>query len=152
MASMKADALRAVDARPDRVLSVRSGPLALTVDAGTIRWVRLGDRESCAGLRGVRDQSGARSAPPSPLRGRGLGDEFSVRFTAQHVRDDGIDFAWDGEISGNAAGTLTFDLDGMARARSAATGSASACSPSLPWGTRLDVETPWGTLQGRFPG
>ena len=154
MCPMAGEPLSTLAASPDHALDVRAGPLVLTVESGTIRWVRLGEREVVRGVyAAVRDPDWG-TVPPVFTRYEAAAsdDAFRLRFTAEHVGDDGIDFAWDGEIQGDDAGTVTFDLEGTAR-RAFACNRIGFCvlHPASLRGTRLDVESPWGTLRGRFP-
>jgi hypothetical protein len=85
-------------------------------EAGDLRYVRLGGIEILRRVYGaVRDQNWG--TPPGILsdlrveRGRG---SFEVRYRSTH-RQDPIDFVWDATIRGEAAGSIRFEMNGVAR-------------------------------------
>lgn len=106
-----------VDQPPAARRAVRAGPLSLVLEGGDLRDVRLGDRETLGRVYvAVRDPNWG-TIPPvySNVRLDSDDDHFAVEFDAQH-RAGAIDFAWHGTIRGGADGTITYTMDGMARA------------------------------------
>ncbi len=106
-----------MDARTDW-LPLRSGPLVLHFDPETaaLRGVRLGDREVVRAIYGaVRDRNWETVAPIlADLRVEAGTESFRLTFDAHCQRGD-VDFAWRGEVSGDAGGTLTYRMTGQAR-------------------------------------
>ena len=104
--------------RPPELLRVQAGPLTAWYSAGELRYVRWGEREIARRIYvAVRDRNWG-TAPPlvadEDLDVRA--DRFRLRFTVRHQQAD-IDFAWLGDISGEADGAITFAMQGQARAR-----------------------------------
>ncbi len=100
-------------------ISLRAGPLELEFerDRGWVRRVRLGRRELIRAIYGaVRDQHW--TTIPTVIRDLSLeqrpGESFELGFQAV-CRQGNIDFAWQGRITGTAAGELRFEFDGQAR-------------------------------------
>lgn len=96
---------------------LRAGPLSLVFDEGNLRWIRCGDREVLREIYvGVRDKDW--NTIPGRLRDLIITEEdpaggFRVTFQCRH--DQGpIGFVWDGEIRGDARGTVRFAMDGEA--------------------------------------
>lgn len=96
---------------------LRAGPLSLIYEAGNLRAVRLGAREILNRVYvAVRDHNWG-TVPPvlSNVQLEAGADSFRIGYDATH-RQGEIDFVWRGTISGDAQGTITFRMDGEARA------------------------------------
>ena len=100
---------------PSTGLSLRAGPLTVTLDRGELRWVRLGEREALRGIYGsVRGPGWVTVAPRlSGLRVDASDEAFTVSFDALHEHGP-LRFAWAGRIEGDREGTLRYVLDGRA--------------------------------------
>ncbi len=94
---------------------LRAGPLALTYEAGDLRYVRLGDREVIRRWYvAVRDRNwGTVPATRTNERFEVEGDSFRVTYDAEH-REQEVHFIWRATIAGAADGTVTFTMDGEA--------------------------------------
>jgi hypothetical protein len=95
---------------------LRAGPLALSYEDGELRYVRLGDREVVRRWHTtVRDHNWG-TVPPRVLSERWdvRDDAFRLELEAEN-RHGTIDFRWTGVITGDADGTVTFQMDGRAR-------------------------------------
>lgn len=97
-------------------LALRAGPFSLRFEAGDLRYIRLGDREVLRRVYvAVRDHNWGTIIPTlSDVQIERGDDHFQISFLAEH-REGAIDFAWRGTISGDAAGTIAFAMDGAAR-------------------------------------
>jgi hypothetical protein len=96
--------------------SLRAGPLTLEFDRGMLRWIRCGTREILRGIYvAVRDPQWA-TVPGSlaALAVESGPDRFRAHFRSSH-RAGPIHFDWDGVLEGDAAGTVRFAMDGLAR-------------------------------------
>ena len=98
-------------------IPLRAGPLAMSFepDSLLLRYVRLGSREILRGVYvAVRDHNwDTVPAVVSNLELVTRGDAFVLSFDARH--DDGhVLFAWRGELSGTADGTVRYLMDGRA--------------------------------------
>jgi hypothetical protein len=105
------------DQPPVAQRALRAGPLSLVLEGADLRDIRLGDRAALERVYvAVRDPNwGTVPAVYSNAR-LDVGDNrFAVEFDAAH-RDGAIDFAWHGAIRGDADGTITYTMDGVARA------------------------------------
>ena len=136
-------------------VDVVAGHFTATLEYGAIRWLTANGVELVRGVYGaVRDQ-GWGTVPPRLVRYDLERRErsFSLSFTAEVRReDDGIDFEWDGLVTGAEDGTIRFDFDGIVR-RSFPRARIGLCvlHPARLAGTAVEVQTPWGTMHGRFP-
>ncbi|MGN6359404.1 MAG: hypothetical protein ACTHNK_03360, partial [Thermomicrobiales bacterium] len=96
---------------------LQAGPLSLLWDDGGLRYIRLGEHEVIRRIYvAVRDP--AWNTIPATLANVQITHEaasFTVEFDAEH-RQGPVDFAWHGTIVGSADGTITFSMDGQARA------------------------------------
>jgi D-apionolactonase len=101
--------------QPSRTI-VHAGPLAMMFEAGDLRYIRLGDREVLRRVyMAVRDRNwGTPAARLSNLRKEIKDDSFRISYDAETVQNE-IDFAWQGTISGEADGTVTFRMQGESR-------------------------------------
>jgi len=136
---------------PRRLL--RAGPLSAVLEGGDLRYVRLGDEEIVRRVYGaVRDQDWGTVAPRyTRYQVEEDGRDFVVRFTAEHTAGE-IDFVWEGEFIGTAAGVITCSFEGEAR--------SSFLRNRIGWcvlhpmelaGLPATVETPEGEVAGAFP-
>src|SRR5262245_49863471 len=85
-----------------------AGPLSLEYETGDLRYIRLGNREIVRRWHvAVRDHNWG-TVPPR-LSGEKIevgSDQFRIDYHVENRQDD-IDFAWTGFISGMADGTIT---------------------------------------------
>jgi hypothetical protein len=98
-------------------IPLRAGPLTMVFEPDTLwlRYVRLGRREVLRAVYvAVRDHNWDTVAPlVTGLEVVTRGDAFVVSFDVRH--DDGVvAFAWRGELSGAADGTVRYAMDGRA--------------------------------------
>ncbi len=101
--------------------SLHAGPLTMVYDVdpafgGNLRYIRLGDREVLRRVYvAVRDEDwGTIPATLSNLQVEAGDDAFHITFDVTH-RQGEIDFFWQGVISGDAQGQLSFAMEGEAR-------------------------------------
>lgn len=96
---------------PPEQIQLRAGPLTMLYEVGMLRYIRLGATEVVRGIyAAVRDENWG--TVPGELRDVQMDvrdDSFKILFTSDH----GV-FVWDGEITGDANGTITFSFDGEA--------------------------------------
>lgn len=95
---------------------LRAGPLAVTLEQGELRSVRLGEREVINRIYvAVRDRNWD-TAPPviSALQVDAGADRFRVSFEVDCLLRE-IKFTWKGTITGDEAGTIGFSMTGIAR-------------------------------------
>lgn len=97
-------------------LELRAGPLSLVYEQGDLRYIRLGDREIVRRVYvAMRDRNwGTVPARLSNVRKEVLRDSFRVTFDVENKQGE-IDFFWQGTITGDPEGTITFAMDGEAR-------------------------------------
>jgi hypothetical protein len=108
--------LHGTEAPPRTRTPLRAGPLTLLLEAGDLRYVRLGDREV---LRQVYVAVRDRNWDTVPGR---IGDlrvergerSFRVTYDSEHRQGD-VDFFWRATITGSERGEITFSMDGEAR-------------------------------------
>src|SRR5687768_14979614 len=95
---------------------LRAGPLSLVFEAGDLRYIRLEGQEILRRVYvAVRDQNwGTIPMRLSNLAVEDASDSFRITYDAEHIQGD-IAFAWRGAITGDADGTITFNMDGKAR-------------------------------------
>lgn len=95
--------------------ALRAGPLALTLEGGDLRDIRLGDHEVLGRVYvAVRDPNwGTVPAAYANVRLERGNDHFAVDFDAAH-REGAIDFTWHGTIRGDADGTISYAMNGVA--------------------------------------
>jgi hypothetical protein len=100
---------------PNRT-ALRAGPLSLVFEAGDLRYIRLGDREVLRRVyMAVRDRKWGTPPPRlSNIRKEVKDESFRISYDAETVQSE-IDFVWQGTITGNATGTVTFTMQGEAR-------------------------------------
>jgi hypothetical protein len=103
------------DPLPER-RELRAGPLSLIYEAGDLRAIKLGDREILRRVYvAIRDHNWG-TAPPalSNVCIETGEDSFRITYDVEN-RDGDVDFFWQGTITGNEKGTITFAMDGVAR-------------------------------------
>lgn len=96
-------------------LALRAGPLALLYEAGDLRYIRLGNVEIIRRIYcAVRDHNWG-TIPPrlSNERVEANADSFKITYDAVHCQNN-IAFTWQGAITGEKDGTITFALRGQA--------------------------------------
>lgn len=100
---------------PERI-PLRAGPLSLFYEQGDLRYIRLGKVEVLRRVYvAVRDRNwGTVSPRPANLHMSLHTDSFYISFEVENVHAE-IDFAWKGEIIGEAQGKITFKMTGVAR-------------------------------------
>lgn len=132
---------------------LRAGPLAMFLESGAIRSIKLASREVVRGVyAAVRDRNWGTLAPHFLTHEVEQGEAaFQVRFTAEHKNAE-IDFVWHGIITGNSSGELIFTFDGQAR-RSFWKNRIGWCvlHPMELAGLPVEVETEHEVLHSRFP-
>jgi hypothetical protein len=102
------------DPLPERI-PLRAGPLTLFYEAGDLRYIKLGDREIIRRIyTAVRDRNWGTVAPVfSNFQIESGPDSFRITYDV-HNQQNEIDFAWCGEILGQADGSIRFTMDGTA--------------------------------------
>lgn len=105
-----------IEAPLPETTALRAGPLSLIFDNGDLRYIRLGQREIIRRIYfAVRDPNwGTAANQLSALNIEVNADSFSIRFQVDNHLGD-IDFGWQGVITGDSSGTITFSFDGAAR-------------------------------------
>jgi hypothetical protein len=99
----------------DQSIELCAGPLTMLFEPGGLRYVRLGQREVLRRVYvGVRDRNWGTIEPQlSNLKSEIQADSFRIEFDCKHQQGE-IDFRWRGEITGTAAGEISFTMDGEA--------------------------------------
>ncbi len=99
---------------PERV-PLRAGPLSLFWEGGDLRAIRLGEVEVLRRVYvAIRDRNWGTVAPVLSNVVMDVGaSAFRIQFDVEN-RQDEIHFAWRGEITGAADGTIRFSMDGVA--------------------------------------
>lgn len=105
-----------VDAPLPERTALRAGPLSLAFEEGDLRYIRLPGREILRRVYvAVRDRNWGTVTPRlSNLRQQIAADSFRITYDAENQQGE-IDFFWQGTITGDADGTITFRMDGRAR-------------------------------------
>jgi hypothetical protein len=137
---------------PERI-PLHAGPFTALLEAGTLRWIKLGAEEVVRGIYiAVRDRNWA-TIEPHLLRYEVDAQEssFRVELSAEHASPD-VDFAWQGTIIGTSEGVITFTFQGTAR-RSFLKNRIGFCvlHPTELAGQPVKVKTPSGAVNGIFP-
>jgi hypothetical protein len=138
---------------PER-LELRAGPLALWLEDGDLRCIRLGDVEIARRVYVAVRATNWDTAPGvrSSLSVDRRLDSFHVSYASQHRLRD-IAFVWLAEIEGTADGTITFSMRGAAEA-TFDYGRIGLCvlhPPATSAGRPFRAATPDGTVGGRLP-
>jgi hypothetical protein len=101
-----------------RPIELRAGPLTLSYEPHTafLRHIRLGDHEVVRAIyAAVRDQNWATISPRITLREQDVRpDSFRLAFDAVCQRG-GLDYFWQGTVTGDAKGRIQFSFDGVAK-------------------------------------
>jgi hypothetical protein len=100
---------------PQELRLLRAGPLECVLDGVDLRYVRCNGVEVVRRIyAAVRDRNwNTVPGVASAVEVDDGGDRFEVRFHVRHV-DGGLDFGWDGTITGAPEGRVAFALDGVA--------------------------------------
>ncbi len=100
-----------------RAIELRAGPLTMCFEPETafLRHLRLGDHEVLRAVyAAVRDQNWSTILPRITIRRQEIGkDTFAIEFTAE-CRRGGIDYVWEGAVTGAADGRVEFKFNGEA--------------------------------------
>ncbi len=101
---------------PERI-PLRAGPLALFYEQGDLRYIKLGDQEILRRIYvAIRDRNWGTILPKfSNIRMDIQANSFYITYEVENKRGE-IDFAWKGEITGDAQGKIVFSMRGQARA------------------------------------
>ena len=141
---------------PAEPVALRAGPLTMDFEpaGGMLRYIRLGDREVWRGVYvAVRDRDWGTVAPVlSNLSVEQDDGRFRVTFDVS-CREREIDYSWRGAIAGDARGTLTYTMDGVANA-TFLRNRIGFCllHPAEVAGRRCRAETTDGAIaEGAFP-
>ncbi|MCC6894856.1 MAG: hypothetical protein IT321_18700 [Anaerolineae bacterium] len=97
-------------------IALRAGPLSLIFDNGDLRYIRLGQREIIRRIYfAVRDPNwGTAANQLSNVVIESSADSFSITFQVDNRLGE-IDFGWQGKMTGDSSGIVTFRFDGEAR-------------------------------------
>ena len=103
------------DSLPEQI-PLRAGPLSLIYEQGDLRYIKLGDREVIRRVYvAIRDQNWGTVQPFfANVRMDITGDSFLISYDVENKLGE-VDFAWKANITGDAQGTITFRMDGIAR-------------------------------------
>ena len=98
------------------VIPLRAGPLSLAYENGDLRYIRLGTREVLRRVyAAVRDRNWGTVQPRlSNVKLNIQPDSFHITYDVE-CRQGDIDFFWQGAITGEADGAITFKMEGEAR-------------------------------------
>lgn len=129
----------------------------MVLDGGTVRWISAMGTETVRGIyAALRDP--VWGTVPAVIDHHDLQvsrEAFELRISATCERGgpSPIGFEWTGRISGDRAGTIRFDFDGVATVPFLAT-RVGLCvlHPLRLAGAPIVVTTSFGRLDGRFPG
>ena len=94
---------------------LRAGPLSMIFEAGDLRYIRFGDHEILRRVYvAVRDHNWDTILPQlSNVQIEHDSDAFRITYDVKNKGAD-VDFFWQGTITGDADGTITFSMDGEA--------------------------------------
>ena len=95
---------------------LRAGPLSMIFEAGDLRYIRFGDHEILRRVYvAIRDHNWDTILPQlSNVQIEGEEDAFRITYDVVNKSAD-VDFFWQGTITGDTNGTVTFSMDGEAR-------------------------------------
>ena len=95
---------------------LRAGPLSMIFESGDLRYIRFGDHEILRRIYvAVRDHNWDTILPQlSNIQIERDGDTFRVTYDVENKQSD-VDFFWQGTITGDVNGSVTFSMDGEAR-------------------------------------
>src|SRR4029453_4676204 len=139
---------------PPAMPVLRAGPVTVLLDGVDLRYMRIGRTELVRRVyAAVRDRNW--NTVPGTVSGLDVDardDSFDVRFRVRHTSHD-VDFSWDGAVSGDSSGRVTYSFDGHAE-RDLQYNRIGRCAPH-PWrepaGRPYRVRPPEGELRGEFP-
>jgi len=146
--------LHGSDAPIPELRTLRAGPVTMLLDGVDLRYVRVGRTEIVRRVyAAVRDRNwNTIPGAVSGLEVEEAEDGFEIRFTSRHTSDD-VDFSWQGTITADAAGRLSYALDGRFE-RGMQYNRIGLCVHH-PWretaGMRFQARTPEGEIDGIFP-
>jgi hypothetical protein len=102
------------EALPQQI-PLRAGPLSLIYENGDLRYIKLGERELVRRLYvAVRDRNWGTLTPHfSNIQMDIQSDAFHIHYDVENKQGD-IHFVWQGEISGDSQGAITFRMEGEA--------------------------------------
>ena len=94
---------------------LRAGPLSLIFEDGDLRYIRFGDKEIIRRVYvAIRDHNWDTILPKlSNLQADIADKKFKITYSVENKQDD-IHFSWQGTITGEEDGTVTFGMDGEA--------------------------------------
>ena len=94
---------------------LRAGPLSMIFEAGDLRYIRFGKHEILRRVYvAVRDHNWDTILPQlSNVQIEHDSDAFRITYDVKNKGAD-VDFFWQGTITGDADGTITFSMDGEA--------------------------------------
>lgn len=94
---------------------LQAGPLSLIFEDGSLRYIRLGEREILRRVYvAVRDHNWDTVVPViTDLRIVSDNESFHITYEAEHKLRE-VEFRWRGTIKGDAQGTVTFMMEGKA--------------------------------------
>ena len=100
--------------QPERI-PLRAGPLALFFEQGDLRYIKLGDQEILRRIYvAIRDRNWGTILPSfSNIHMDIQPDSFQINYAVKNRRGE-IDFAWEGEITGDPLGKIIFSMRGEA--------------------------------------
>ena len=146
--------LHGTDAPLTELRVLRAGPARVLLDGVDLRYVSIGRAELVRRIYvAVRDRNwNTVPGEVSDLEVNARDDSFDLRFSVRHRAHD-IDFSWQGAISGDSEGRITYSLDGVAE--SDLRYNRIGICVHHPWretaGAPFRARTPEGEIEGRFP-
>ena len=146
--------LHGTDAPFPELRVLRAGPARALLDGIDLRYVCIGRTELVRRIYvAVRDRNwNTIPGEVSGLEVDARDDSFDLHFSVRHRAHD-IDFSWQGAISGDADGRITYGLDGVAE-RDLQYNRIGICVHH-PWretaGAPFRARTPEGEIEGAFP-
>ncbi|HSI96758.1 MAG TPA: hypothetical protein VK926_00205 [Gaiellaceae bacterium] len=155
--SMSPDHLRLLhgtDAPIPELRVLRAGPARVLLDGVDLRYVSIGRTELVRRIYvAVRDRNwNTVPGEVSDLEVEARDDSFELRFFVRHQAHD-IDFSWQGAVTGDADGRITYSLDGVAE-QGLQYNRIGICVHH-PWretaGAPFRARTPDGEIDGSFP-
>jgi hypothetical protein len=100
------------DSLPEQI-ELRAGPLTMVFEDGGLRYIKLGEREILRGIYvAIRDRTWGTVMPIVFNVQLDVSDDtFRVNFDVRN-KEGNIDVFWQGTITGDPQGTITFIMDG----------------------------------------
>ena len=98
------------------VIPLRAGPLTMRYEAGDLRYIKLGPYEILRRIYvALRDHNWGTVLPILSNLQMDIGhDAFRISYDVENKQGD-VDFFWQGLITGDAQGSITFTMQGQAR-------------------------------------